>query len=229
MDTATIRVFVADSTRMYTQLLADALRRDPQLHVTAPISKGRVIQEVREAAENRTLDVVVLGCNLEEEPLGGIRLLAELRVIEPAMKAVILLDSSKREVVLEAFRTGARGLLSRDESLENLCKCVHQVHAGQIWANSEHVRFAVEALAASPGVRAVDVNGLELLSKREVEVVGCLAEGLTNKEIAERLKLSQHTIKNYLFRIFDKLGVSSRTELLSLTLRHSLPKSVATG
>ena len=67
-------------------------------------------------------------------------------------------------------------------------------------------------------VRAVDANGLSLLSKREMDVVRSLAEGLTNREIAERLGLSQHTIKNYLFRVYDKLGVSSRLELLFMTL-----------
>ena len=76
----------------------------------------------------------------------------------------------------------------------------------------------MEALATSPVVRAVDANGLSLLSKREMDVVRSLAEGLTNREIAERLGLSQHTIKNYLFRVYDKLGVSSRLELLFMTL-----------
>ena len=95
---------------------------------------------------------------------------------------------------------------------------MHSVHRGQIWANSQQMAYAVEALAASHSVRAVDAHGLNLLSKRELEVVRCLAEGLTNREIADQLGLSQHTIKNYLFRVFDKLGVSSRVELLFMTL-----------
>ena len=71
-------------------------------------------------------------------------------------------------------------------------------------------------------VRAVDANGLSLLSEREMEVVRSLAEGLTNREIAERLGLSQHTIKNYLFRVFDKLGVSNRLELALFAINHRL-------
>jgi DNA-binding CsgD family transcriptional regulator len=73
-------------------------------------------------------------------------------------------------------------------------------------------------VASSHNVRAVDAQGMELLSKREMEVVRCVAQGLTNREIADRLHLSQHTIKNCLFRVFDKLGVSSRVELLFMTL-----------
>jgi DNA-binding CsgD family transcriptional regulator len=130
----------------------------------------------------------------------------------------MLLDSSKRENVLHAFHAGARGIFSRHDSMEILSRCIRSVYEGQIWANSEQVSFAVEELARSPVVRAVNANGLDLLSKREMDVVRSLAEGLTNREIAERLGLSRHTIKNYLFRVYDKLGVSSRLELLFMTL-----------
>jgi len=119
---------------------------------------------------------------------------------------------------LKAFRAGARGVFGSNEPIAQLNKCVRCVHQGQIWADSQALRVAVEALASSPTVRAVNAHGMKLLSERELQVVACIAEGLTNKEIAERLKLSQHTIKNYLFRIFDKVGVSSRVELLFMTL-----------
>ncbi len=219
-----IHVLVADNARMYTQLLADALGRDPQIRVvSAPSDSNSIKQEV---SHHQNLEVVVLGANLDEVQLHGIALLRELRVMRPEIKGIILLDSSKREVILEAFRAGARGLFSRHESLETLSKCVKQVHAGQIWANSEQMSYAVEALALAPNIKAVDANGLNILSKREIEVVRSLAEGLTNREIAVRLGLSQHTIKNYLFRIFDKLGVSSRMELLFITLNQKSANTV---
>jgi len=107
--------------------------------------------------------------------------------------------------------------------MEILSKCVRRVHEGQIWANSQQMAVLVEALASSHNVRAVDARGRSLLSKREMEIVHAAAQGLTNREIAERLGLSPHTIKNCLFRIFDKLGVSSRVELLFMTLSQDRP------
>ena len=218
-----IRVVVADNTRIHTQLLADALKRDHGLDVISadPDSQGLIAAAVAHAA-----DVLVISSNLDEEPRRAFEVLRELRVSHPQMRAVMLLDSSKREVVLHAFRAGARGIFSRHESVESLSKCVRSVHEGQIWASSSQMSFAVEALASSPTVRAVDANGLDLLSKREMEVVRSLSEGLTNREIADRLGLSQHTIKNYLFRVFDKLGVSSRVELLFMTLSQARPQSL---
>jgi DNA-binding CsgD family transcriptional regulator len=135
----------------------------------------------------------------------------------------MLLDSCKRELVLDAFRSGAKGIFSKNDSLETLCKCVLSVHEGQVWASSREVRYVLEALCAAPTIRAVNKQGMSLLAPRELEVVQCLAEGLTNREIGKRMGLSQHTVKNYLLRIFDKLGVSNRVELLSLTMSHQSP------
>lgn len=220
-----IRVLVADDTQIHTQLLADALRRDRHLEVINSPARSR---DLMEAVKLHRVEVVVLSSNLDEEPLRGFEILRQLRASDPGIQAVILLDSSKREAVLQAFRAGAKGIFNRDDSVETLSKCIRSVHQGQIWANSQQMSFAVEALASSPVVRAVDSSGLSLLSKREMDVVRGLAEGLTNREIAERLKLSQHTIKNYLFRVYDKLGVSNRLELLFMTLTQAgTPNSMA--
>jgi DNA-binding NarL/FixJ family response regulator len=225
---ATIRVLVADDTRIHTQLLTDALHRDLQLEVISPPATSR---DLVAAVKLHRVQVVVLSSNLDDEPLRGFELLRELRASNPDIFTIMLLDSSKKETVLQAFRAGARGIFSRHDSVETLSMCIRRVYEGQIWANSQQISFAVEALATSPVVRAVDANGLSLLSNREMDVVRSLAEGLTNREIAERLGLSQHTIKNYLFRVYDKLGVSSRLELLSMTLTQAIATrpSVAPG
>jgi DNA-binding NarL/FixJ family response regulator len=212
--TRSIRVLVLDSSPINTQLLAEALGRDSGLNVLTTDSAKLVVKTALE----RGTEVLVISAQLEEQTLRGLEILREMRSARPDVRTVVLLNSSKPQVVLDAFRAGARGVFSRSESIDQLCKCIRCVQAGQIWATSQEMALAVEALASAPSVNPVDANGLSLLSKREKEIVQSLAEGLTNREIAVRLGLSQHTVKNYLFRIFDKLGVSSRVELLFMTL-----------
>lgn len=219
-----IRVLVADSSSIHTLLLANALKRDTQLEVIPFNSDYR---ELPAYVVAQGIDVLVISSDLQDEPSRGLDALRELRARHPITRAVVLVNLPKREVVLNAFRGGAKGVFCKSEPIELLCKCIRCVHQGQIWANSSELSLAVEALAGAPAVRAVNADGMSLLSKRELQVVRCLAEGLTNREIAERLKLSQHTVKNYLFRVFDKLGVSSRVELLFMTLSQSAPNQSA--
>jgi two-component system, NarL family, nitrate/nitrite response regulator NarL len=219
-----IRVLVADNSRIYTRLLSDALTRDPVLDVI-PFESNSC--DLVRTAVAQGIDVVVVSSNLDEQPCRGVEIVRELRVANQKARAVLLPDSSKDEVVVHAFRAGARGIFGRNEPMELLSKCVRCVYQGQIWASSHHLGVAFDAFANSPTVRAVNADGMSLLSERELQVVECLAEGLTNREIAQRLDLSQHTIKNYFFRIFDKLGVSSRVELLFMSLSHAAGEQAA--
>jgi DNA-binding NarL/FixJ family response regulator len=130
----------------------------------------------------------------------------------------MLLDASERTPVIEAFRCGARGVFCRTEPLKLLAKSIRCVHEGQIWASSSELQFLLEAVAEPVPMSFLSANGDALLSTRELDVVRCVAEGLSNREIAQRLTLREHTVKNYLFRIFDKLGVSSRVEVVLYAL-----------
>ncbi len=215
-----IHVLVADSSRIHTQLLSDALRRDPELDV---VSWDSDVHGLIPAAVDHGVDVLAISCALDGFPSHGLEVVRQLRTLRPSAKAVVLLDSHKAETVLDSFRAGARGVFSKDGSVEMFCKCIRSVHEGQIWADNREMTLAIEALASTPIVRAVGANGMDLLSKREMEVVRCLSRGLTNREIAKQMGLSQHTVKNYLFRVFDKLGVSSRVELLFMTLSQAAP------
>lgn len=211
----TIHVLVADDTLIHTELLGDALRRDRGLDV---INSNSDVKSIMQATLDHAIDVLVISSNLEEQPDRGLEVLRSLCPSRPKLRAVALLDSSHAELILKAFRAGARGVLTRFESLQTLSKCVRCVHDGQVWASSEQISVALEALVSAHALLPADGRSLSLLSKREMEIVQSLAEGLTNRQIAQRLGLSEHTIKNYLFRVFDKTGASNRIELLFMLL-----------
>jgi len=139
----------------------------------------------------------------------------------PQIAKVLLLQEVNREPVVNAFRSGARGVFHlADSSFRMLCKCIQRVHQGQIWISNQHLAYLIEEVAVAPGMRVVNSHGIKLLTPREEQVVALVADGLSNREIAQELGLSEHTIKKYLFRIFDKLGVSTRVELVLYAMSH---------
>jgi two-component system nitrate/nitrite response regulator NarL len=206
-----IRVLAVDSTRMNSQLLASALDRDKRFEVldSAADARGILAAVAKEAPA-----VVLMSAEIEGNPRKGFEVAREIHALRPETGIVLLLDLSERSHVVEAFRAGARGVFSRSDSLKSLAKCIQCVSVGQVWATTKELRFLLEALGEALPLRVIDARGAELLSRREQEVVRCVAEGLSNREIAQRLGLTEHTVKNYLFRIFDKLGVSKRVEVV---------------
>ena len=206
---ANVRVLVADSTPLTGHLIADALRKDRGLMVTTAEANSVIV-----TATTLKPDVAIISEQLKGKPGRGFEVLRELRVAVPSTHTVMLLDSAERGLVVEAFRSGARGVFCRSDPLKMLARCVHKVHDGQLWIDSAQLEFLLETLAQAPATQIVDSRGTNLLSKREQDVVRWLAEGNTNREIARKLNLSGNTVKNYLFRIFNKLGVSSRVEVI---------------
>jgi len=196
---------------MNSQLLASALERDKRFQVldSAADGRGLIATILKEHPA-----VVIISAEMDGMARKGFEIAREVHALRPETRIVMLLDSSERSQVVEAFRAGARGVFSRSESLRSLAKCIHCVSQGQVWANSKELRYLLEALGEALPLKVIDARGAELLSRREQEVVRCVAEGLSNREIAQRLGLTEHTVKNYLFRIFDKLGVSKRVEVV---------------
>ena len=212
-----ISVLVTDNTPLTARLIADALGRDRTLSINDANGSS-----VLTATARLNTDIVVLSEKLEGIPGRGFEVLRDLRATVPKIRTVFLLDFGERDLVVEAFRSGARGVFCRSDSLTMLSKCVHKVYDGQLWVSSTHLEFLLEALSDAPATRLVDTQGTALLSNREEDVVRWLAEGLTNGEITGKLKLSTNTVSNYLFRIFNKLGVSSRVEVVLYAARQKV-------
>ncbi len=200
---------------MSCRLLADALQRSKRCHAVAAVTP----QEVLSALDSASFQVVLISTSFPEEPVGGFRLVREVRTLHPEVSAIVLLDTLERSTVVEAFRCGARGVFCRSDSFQALCKCVQCVHEGQVWASSAELEFVLDALLQPGTIEPRDLAGSRPLSKREQEIARLVAEGLSNRQISQRLELSEHTIKNYLFRVFEKLGVSTRVELALYALK----------
>ncbi len=206
-----IRVLIADNHPMGAQLLAEALRRS---HRFGTVRAANRAADVVAMLADQPPDVALISADFEGEPGRGLKLAQEVQAKSTETRVVMLLDIPDRDSVVQAFRAGCHGVFCRARSVKDLPKCIACVYAGQIWANSQELAYVLAALREPQPLRVVNSTGVPLLTKREMAVVECVAEGLTNRETAAQLNLSEHTVKNYMFRIFDKLGVSSRVELV---------------
>jgi DNA-binding NarL/FixJ family response regulator len=206
-----VTVLVADATRMSCQLMAAAFKQSPYpIEVTGlAVDSREVLRTVKESAP----DVAVIGASLKDGPNRGLQVARELWVSESKTKVVVLIDAGIGATVTDAFRAGAHGVICRDDAFETLFKCVYVVRHGQVWIDSNQLRRLIDYLVRSTPISVNKHDGTDLLTKRERGVVHLVAEGLTNREISRQLNLSEHTVRNYLFRIFNKLGTSTRLEL----------------
>jgi two-component system nitrate/nitrite response regulator NarL len=205
-----ISVLVAHNTAMFAELISEALNRDERLRALGTAIDSA---EMMQLSHSFHPDVLLVALGSHDNHLGGSEIARSISALVPTIKIIALLEHSDRELVIEAFRFGARGVFCRASSIDDLCKCVHRVHAGEIWVGCQELHFVLEALRLTAPPR-LDCKIDALLTSREQQIARCVAEGLQNKEIASRIGLSVHTVKNYLFRIFDKLGVSNRAELI---------------
>jgi DNA-binding NarL/FixJ family response regulator len=206
-----INVALFESTLMACELLSHAI--ESSCDEIKVITTG-VSSEFQNHAELQKVDVAVISLALKDDPFGGLKLLRRLHRERPNLNCVLLLDQDNRDVCIEAFRSGAVAVCGRDKPCSDLCKCIRCVSEGQVWANSRQTKYMLEALVHGLPPLVTDAQGKILLSSREQEVASKVAEGMRNREIAELLRVSEHTVKNHLFRIFERLGISSRAELI---------------
>jgi DNA-binding NarL/FixJ family response regulator len=144
-----------------------------------------------------------------------------LHLSYPQIPKIVLMDAEGRELPVQSFRLGARGLFClADSSFQRLCECIQQVHRGEIWATTQQLNYLLDSVCQVPSLRVVSANGEKLLTSREEQVVALVADGLSNRNVATELGLSEHTVKKYLFRIFEKLGISNRVELVLYAVHH---------
>ena len=208
-----ISVLVITADNISAELLKSAFTHQRKKGYAVQTLTGSSQKVIGKLAEYKP-DVALVCDELQNSPHGGFKVLQKLRESYHHTAAIMLLQCFKPDCVVEAFREGARGVFSRTHSLKALSKCIRTVYQGQYWASNQDLGHIMSALTHLKPLHFNDADGMPLLTRREDDVVRLVVDGLKNGEIAQRLNVAEHSIRNYLYRIFEKLGVSSRVELI---------------
>ncbi len=220
-----IRILVADRNPMNSQLLAESLGRSARFEIAGVAAAEKVLSVV----PLHKADVAVISVEFDGTTKKGLQIVRSLNTRYPDVRIVVLLDAGSRESIIASFRCGAMGVFCRTEPLSELAACIERVSRGEIGASSTNSRFLVEALRSTPSCEGITAAKIDLLTHRELQVAEHAAQGLSNKQIADQLELSEHTIKNYLLHIFEKLGVSNRFELFFLLFKECNAQATGRG
>jgi DNA-binding NarL/FixJ family response regulator len=207
-----IRVLIVTADNMTGELLTSAFSRGRKDFAVATLT-GTSHQITRELGLHKP-HVTLICAELQDGPLTGFNVLQNLRNSPHRTAAIMLLHNCCPDLVVSAFREGARGVFYRSRPLKSLSKCIQRVHEGQLWACNEDLEHVFKALVHIKPLRFSNKNGQPILTPREEDVVRLVAEGLKNRDVAQRLNVAEHTIRNYLSHIFEKLEVSTRVELI---------------
>lgn len=222
-----IRIVVADDHPIFRDGLCKLLALEEDFEVVAQAQDGRQVLDVLQQYEP---DILLL--DLKMPGLDGLATLQRLQVAKNKTRVIVLTASDDKNEFVQAMKLGTSGIVLKQTATELLIKSIRKVHAGEIWLDS-HTTAAVirqfvanddQPAAAAPQAAAAAPRDRERspLSQREREIVALVAQGFKNKEMAEKMFISEQTVKNHLHNIFDKLGVSDRLELALYAIHNNL-------
>ena len=207
---APVTVAFVNMVGMFVDLLRSALTAEGSIHITGSAADADELDALFDLSHP---DVVLIGTQGWGRDANGLLLLQKVSASAPSVRSVVMGSEMEKEDIVALFHAGARGILcGSGADIPLLLKCIRCVSNGEIWANASQLDLLLRSLSLPRSLKVTNVLGDSLLSKREEQVLHLLADGLSNRELAASLKLSEHTVKNHLFRIFDKLGVSNRME-----------------
>jgi DNA-binding NarL/FixJ family response regulator len=214
----TIKVGVADDYPLYRTGVIRLLEPEEDLKVVGEAANGMEAILLIEK-----FDPDILLADMMMPVMDGLELLSELAKRKLRTRVILMLSGTEREKAVRGVRLGARGILFKDQDPSLLAKSIRKVHAGEVWVESPILSAALETLVSRPrtpleAAKPVDSK----LSGREMEVVRCVAMGLRNKEVADKLGVTEATVKNHLTSVYAKLGVSDRLELILFAIHNKL-------
>jgi len=201
-----IRIILADSQAIFRVGIRKIFALEDDLRVVAQADS---LESLRTAIERFPTDVVLAEGSLIT---GGANVIPELMALAPHVKLIVQATTSDENHTVELYRRGVRGIINRSISPDLLVRCVRRIAAGETWIDNQSVNWVIEAYRAQASV-LVNPKVPPRLSGKEISIISCITQGKRNKEIAFQLGTSEQVIKNYLRKIYDKLGVSDRLEL----------------
>src|SRR5271157_1011817 len=218
-----IRIVVADDHPIFRDGLCRLLALEPDFEVVAQAQDGRQVLEVLQQHEP---DILLL--DLKMPGLDGLATLQRLQIAKNKTRVIVLTASDDKNEFVQAMKLGTSGIVLKQTATELLIKSIRKVHAGEIWLDSHTTAAVIRQFVAADDAAPVSSQSAPRdrerspLSQREREIVALVAQGFKNKEMAEKMFISEQTVKNHLHNIFDKLGVSDRLELALYAIHNNL-------
>jgi two-component system, NarL family, nitrate/nitrite response regulator NarL len=219
-----IRIVVADDHPIFRDGLCRLLALEPDFEVVAQAQDGRQVLDVLQQYEP---DILLL--DLKMPGLDGLATLQKLQTSKHKTRVIVLTASEDKNEFVQAMKLGTSGIVLKQSATDLLIKSIRKVNAGEIWLDSHTTAAVMRQFATGPDDSATAVPSSSsrerersLLSQREREIVALVAQGFKNKEMAEKMFISEQTVKNHLHNIFDKLGVSDRLELALYAIHNNL-------
>jgi two-component system, NarL family, nitrate/nitrite response regulator NarL len=214
-----IRVILADTQAIFRAGLRKIFALEDDIRV---VGQAETLPQTQSAVTKFSADILIFESALAPNPVEAV---AELLRQAPQLKIVVVTPASDEQLTLELFRRGAHGILSREVEPEILVDCLRKVAAGEPWLESQAIHWVMEAYRGH-NLRPSGARPKVQLTPKETLIVSCVTQGMKNKEIAVRVGTTEQVVKNYLRKVYDKLGVADRLELALYCLSHHVVDGV---
>ena len=208
-----VRVIVADTQAIFRAGLRKIFALEDDIRV---VGQAETLAQTQSAIAKFSADVLIFESALAPNPVEAV---SELLRQNPKLKVIVVTPGPDEELTLELFRRGTHGILSREVEPELMVDCLRKVVAGESWLDAQGIHWVLEAYR-NQNTRTAGSRPKVQLTPKESLIVSCVTQGMKNKEIALRVGTTEQVVKNYLRKVYDKLGVADRLELALYCLNH---------
>jgi DNA-binding NarL/FixJ family response regulator len=210
-----IRLIVADDEPIFRVGVRKIVALEDDIRIVAQVETA---DAALTAVRRFNADVVLLTSTICDSPIDTV---SALLAAVPSLKIVLVMNEPTEEATVELMRRGASGIVSRSIAPDMLVRCMRKVHEGEAWLDSKGVNWVIEAYRAQ-AAQLTSPQSRVKLSQKELRIISGVTQGLRNKDIAQDVGTTEQVVKNYLRKVYDKLGVSDRLELALYCMHHHL-------